>query len=271
MRRPGWWIVAGLGMLLTGLAVAQDPADAPSGEPQRGGRRGTPEERFLAAVAATEDGQAEEAVTAFAELVDDGLDHGLLHYNLGNAQLRAGRLGAAIASYRRALERLPRDGDIAANLDFARKTARDAIAPPTAPALVRTLGFWHFWLSAGELRWLLVGVNLCAWSLAAVWLALRRGEVLRWLVATAFIVVAVVGVSVVADLFFAPKTAVVVPAAVDVLAGPSTDAVLRFELHAGAEVKLVEERSGWLRVELPDGQQGWLPIEAAEVVSGWRG
>jgi SH3-like domain-containing protein len=104
-----------------------------------------------------------------------------------------------------------------------------------------------------------------------VWLVRRRGEVLRWLIATCFLGVAVVGASVAADLFFAPRVAVVVPAAVDVLAGPAVDAVLRFELHAGAEVRLVEERSGWLRVELPDGQQGWLPLEAADVVRGWRG
>lgn len=249
----------------TGTIATSPPAAAVTA------RRGTAEERFLAAVAATEDGRAEEAVGMFAELVEEGLDHGLLHYNLGNAQLRAGRLGAAIASYRRAAERLPRDGDVAANLDFARKTARDAIAPPTAPAWARTLGFWHFWLAANELRWVLVLLNALAWSLAGVWLLRRRGEILRWLIATCFLGVLVVGVSVAADLFFAPRVAVVVPAAVDVLAGPAVDAVLRFELHAGAEVRLVEERGGWLRVELPDGQQGWLPVEAADVVRGWRG
>lgn len=227
-------------------------------------------ERFLAAVAASEDGRAEQAVEGFLQLLEEGFDDGRLHYNLGNAQLRSGRLGAAVASYRRALERRPRDSDAAANLAFARKTARDAIAPPGAPAVARALAFWHFWLSAAELRWLLVTANVLAWTLAGVWLVRRRGEVLRWLVIASFGVVVLLAASVVADSLFAPRTAVVVPAAVDVVAGPALDAVLRFELHAGAEVRLIEERDGWLRVSLPDGQQGWVPSEAAEVVAGWR-
>lgn len=233
--------------------------------------RTSPEERYLAAVTASEDGRAEAAVAGFSELVEEGFDDGRLHYNLGNAQLRTGRLGASIASYRRASERRPRDGDIAANLAFARKTARDALTPPTPPAVAKTLFFWHFWLSPAELRWLLVGVNLVAWSLAGLWLWRRRGEVLRWLVGASFAALGIVGISVAADTWLAPATAVIVPAAVDVVAGPSVDAVLRFELHAGAEVHLMEKREGWLRVRLPDGQQGWLPAEAADVVIGWRG
>lgn len=236
-----------------------------------GGASTTPTAQLEAALAAYDAGQFAEAVVGFETLVRAGFDDGRLHYDLGNAHLRASDLGRAIASYRRAAQRLPRDSDIAANLAFARKSARDAIAPPQPPSVVRALGFWHFLLGPAELRWSLVGANLLAWSLAAVALLRPRGEVIRWFVAATFGLVALLGASVLADAFFAPRVAVVVPATVEALAGPADDAVLRFELHAGSEVRVVEQREGWLRVALPDDQQGWIPATTAEVVSGWRG
>ena len=45
----------------------------------------------------------------------------------------------------------------------------------------------------------------------------------------------------------------------------TTDAVVRFVLHGGSEVRIEDESDGWLRVSLPDGQQGWMERRNLEV------
>ncbi len=61
--------------------------------------------------------------------------------------------------------------------------------------------------------------------------------------------------------------AVIVPLEVDAHTAPDSESVIRFKLHAGSEVRVQEEREGWLRIALPDGQQGWIEAEFAEVVA----
>jgi hypothetical protein len=63
--------------------------------------------------------------------------------------------------------------------------------------------------------------------------------------------------------------AVVVASQVDVTSGPGTGEqyLVEFNLHAGAEVRLLESRPGWRRVALPGGNfQGWVPVEAVASV-----
>jgi hypothetical protein len=54
-----------------------------------------------------------------------------------------------------------------------------------------------------------------------------------------------------------------------VTSGPGTSEqyLVEFTLHAGAEVSLIENRSGWDRIALPGDLQGWAPAEAVEQVS----
>jgi SH3-like domain-containing protein len=53
---------------------------------------------------------------------------------------------------------------------------------------------------------------------------------------------------------------------VDVYSGPGSDYLVEFTLHAGAEVRVVERRGGWMRIALPGGLQGWVPEAAADEI-----
>jgi hypothetical protein len=129
----------------------------------------------------------------------------------------------------------------------------------------RTLFAWHYALAPIEV-WLAAGMlNVVFWGLLALRLW-RRSEVLSWLtVISGVLLLASVGS--LAQHHFAPwRVAVVVPREVDARSGLHQDTVVRFKLHAGSEVRVREEREGWLRIVLPTGDQGWIPTEAAEVV-----
>jgi tetratricopeptide (TPR) repeat protein len=210
-------------------------------------------------------GDFRSAAAGYRALLAAGHRHALLHYNLGNAYLRQGELGRAIASYRRAAAGAPRHQDVRANLAYARKNARDAVAPPESPMVWRTVFAWHYALAPAEL-WLAAAVlNVVLWSLLSLRLW-RRHEVLTWAAAVAGLLLLACGVSLGLHRLAPSRVAVVVPREVDVRSGLRDDTVLRFKLHAGSEVVVREERDGWLRIALPDGEQGWIEAAAAEVV-----
>src|SRR5262249_50947196 len=92
---------------------------------------------FDAANKLYEQGKFNEAASAYEKLVQSGQVSAALYFNLGNAFFKAGQVGRAIAEYRRAEQLTPRDPDLRANLQFARKQ----IQGPTLAA-----SRWHDWL-----------------------------------------------------------------------------------------------------------------------------
>jgi hypothetical protein len=225
-------------------------------------------EIFVRANTAYEERDYEQAIRLYGLLLESHFDNGHLHYNLGNALLRNGELGRAIASYRRGLGLLPRDEDVLANLAFARTSRKDAIAPPETSVLVSTLFFWHQGLSPTELETAVLILNLLFWSTWAFRLFHRDSEVLRWTFILLLILLVATGGSLVAHRAFPARIAVVVPQEISAHTGPEEGSVVRFKLHAGTEVKVEDRRGSWLRISLPDGQKGWVEEAWVEVVSG---
>ena len=225
-----------------------------------------PAELWVNGNAAYEAGDFETAVSLYREMDGMGVENGHLHYNLGNAHLRAGELGPAVAAYRRSLRLLPRDEDALANLAFARRSARDEIAPPEPPALLRTLLFWHYSLAPAEVLRSVVLVSAAFWIVLALRLYRRSSEVLRWSAVCLLVVALALGGSLVAHAAFAPAIAVVLPQEIDLHAAAGEGSVVRFRLHAGTEVQVIEQLPEWIRIELPDGQRGWSRRDYVEIV-----
>lgn len=245
---------------LLAAAAPAPPAATPPAEDLQ------PAEIWLRAKTAYEEGAYQRAGELYRGLADSGLDSGHLHYNLGNAHLRNGELGHAIASYLRGRARLPRDEDLRANLEFARQSARDAVAPPTPPPLVATLFFWHVALSRAELAWLVAVLNLLFWSTLALRLWRPAVPGAKGAVVTLLVLLLATGGSLAARYLWPARTVVVVPQEIPAHAAPDEDSVTRFKLHAGSELALRGRRDGWLRISLPDGEQGWIREDWAEIV-----
>ena len=224
-------------------------------------------EQFLGANRAYEAGDYPQAIAGYEALLTKGAGGASVHYNLGNAYLRNGELGKAIASFRRSRNLAPRDGDVRANLEFARQTTRDALAPPEPSPVLSNLLFWHYGLSRSELATVLIFVNLLFWIVAALRLYHQRSETLRWVSIGSLLLLLAFGTSVFGRQVLSSPVAVVVPQEIEALTAPDTEAVVRFKLHAGTEVLVAEQRQGWVRITLPDGQQAWIEAAWAEIVA----
>ena len=243
----------------------QPPATAPAAPAEKSAE--DPAELFAFANRAYEEGRHAEARDLYLRLVALGYGSAAVHYNLGNAHLRAGDQGRAIASYLRAQSVAPRDQDLQANLAFARGTTTDDLEPPATPPLLRTLFFWHFGLSRAELVRALVVVDALFFAALAALSLRRRSEALRWIAGALLVLVAVLFASTALRLLRPQRTAVVVAPEVEAYTGTTADSSVRFRLHAGTEARALEQRDGWVRLRLPSGDQGWVPEEQVEVVA----
>ncbi len=252
-------------------AISQPAAAAAETGPAEGGSTTLPDivpgEVFVNANAAYEAGDHAQAVGLYQTLLRHGYEDGHLHYNLGNAYLRGGELGRAIAAYRRGQVFLPRDQDLSANLEFARKSTKDAIGPPDPGPVLSTLFFWHYSLSRAELALALVMFNVLLWSVLVLRIYRRGSEILRWVFMVLLLLVLGAAGSLAVHHLMPVEIAVIVPQEIDVRSGTSLQDVVLFKLHAGTEVRVVDRREGALRIALPgDSRGGWIAAEHAELV-----
>ena len=196
------------------------------------------------------------------EILALGVESAAVHYNLGNGYLRARHLGQAIAAYQRALRLAPRDGDIKANLTYARGLAN-------GQAVSEKKAFWALpfeILSVEELRWsaLLIFMLTATVALAGLFAGLKRRKVVWWTVLGGMIVAYNVAGAAMRALEETGRGVAV--ERVDVTFEPSSQATTYFKLFEGAEVKILREKDGWLKIERFDHKVGWVPVAAVEKV-----
>jgi tetratricopeptide (TPR) repeat protein len=243
--------------LLLWLATAAGPAAAPAADP--GARAEAATALYLA-------GDHDGAARAWRALVDEGWESVGLHYDLGNALLRLGFRGRAIASYQRALQLDPGDADAQANLELARAQNVDRLVGESQPPLhVRILA------RTPERAALLVfgGAWSALWLL--LWLRGRGSRSARGWLGPAALLAALLAIGGGALLVGkaaerrSPSAVVIAPAS-PVREGPSRTLKAAFELHEGTMVRVLEAQGDLARVRLVNGLEGWVASADLEVI-----
>jgi len=203
-------------------------------------------------------GQHDEATAAFVQALDAGGRDPAVYHGLGNALWRLGAPGPATAAWRRGLRLAPRDGDIAANLDRARRASRDNLEPP-APAA--DLFFWQGMLSPRD-SGVLASVFLMLALAAPLLRRLRSAQRPIGLESGVALVLAVLLAVSTRAALVTEASVVVVADEVSVRSALGPDGVELFVLHEGAEVRLLETHRDHHLVTLPDHRKGWVPADA---------
>lgn len=226
-----------------------------------------PEGVLTAGNTAYQSGEYAKAAKLYRQLATGGFESGDLFYNLGTAELRAGRRGEAILWFERALRLEPHDGDVQFNLAEARRGNIDKVVGAREEAtLVERVGERVPVTATGAA---FVG----AWLLAFAALIIRRLQSrARSVLLSVGLVSGVVAVASAVLLWTAwwqrtqVRHAVVVAASSAVREGPASDFRTAFEIHEGLKVRVVREKDGFLRVRLPNGSEGWVVAADAPVI-----
>ena len=202
----------------------------------------------------------------YQEILDSGLVSGPLLYNQGNAFMRAGQRGRAIACYRQASRYLPRDPYLDANL---RSALGGNIRSEPSRSPVDHLLFWRDWISyGGKFRLTACGVAL-AFALGVTALLAPRRRALRGLALAALAISLLLASSAAYDWrrFEWIQRGVIIRDDVIARKGNAASYKPAFDqpLSETTEFRVLERRGEWLLIRLEGGQEGWIKSDAAVV------
>jgi len=213
-------------------------------------------------------GEYEEAVRHYQQLLNQGFSSDAVHYNLGNALFKLGRLGPAIVQYEKAALLAPQDADIRANLDYARSLTLDKVSGSGAQT---TEFFVERLLDMTTLDQDAVSftvVYLIAGALVAGWIVTRPGERLHRAIIWALPVAAVPLILLTGILgvkLYRAGTlvhAIVLEQTLDVMSGPGDENTRLFTLHEGLKVRVRSQQGSWMLISLESGLNGWVPVSS---------
>ncbi|MCM2305501.1 MAG: tetratricopeptide repeat protein [Elusimicrobia bacterium] len=220
---------------------------------------------YADAKASYDAGRFDQAASEFEALLAARPDDAAMHYDLGHAYLTSGRLGRASASYQRAFDLDPRDGDGRHNLDFVLKRSGEELAPPGIPGPA----FAAFTaLSSRELaglHWLAAWAAMILAGLSLLGDAARREKLRGGLIGAAA-----------AWLFFGIWWAglravlpagrgVIVAARAELRNGPGEKFTVGYTAPEGRRVRVLSDGGAWLEVGLlKEGVKGWVLASSVE-------
>lgn len=223
-------------------------------------------ELFEAANEAYAEGNYEEAIEGYEEILDNGETSTALHYNLGNAYYKLNQIAPSIYHYEKALQLDPGDKDVQNNLTFARNMAIDAIEEARPKGFLRIFESTTSAFSAEGWGWVGIFCMLLFVVFILVYYFSRRTLIKRILfisgmffliLAISSVLIGVMKLNVQKDNEFA----IVFAEEAEVKSEPNLRSSEVLILHEGAKVKITEDFQGWYEIELPNGTQGWINAE----------
>ncbi|MFO0939540.1 MAG: BatD family protein [Pirellulales bacterium] len=196
----------------------------------------------------------------YQQIVDAGLAGGAVMFNQGNAWVKAGQNGRAIACYRQALQYWPRDEHIRANLkSVLMKAGLDATKIETQnSSALNYVYFWRAWLNFKEkLVVLTVLLGLVLGSSLALW----RSGASRWWIGGLLVASTIFAVPTwfdYQDQYLTERGVAI--SSVTAYKGTGADYGPAFTgaLTEGTEFVVVDQQLDWLQIELKDLGRGWI-------------
>lgn len=223
----------------------------------------TPREAFQRAESLYQEQNYEGAIEVYEAMRAEGVEDGVLYYNLGNAYFKAGRLGRAILSYERSLALMPGDEDVRVNLAYANELIADTVEPAPLPLVIRwvvelyRLARPNILAQVLSFCFLLGGVALTI-VLHDAWPTWRTPTLAA--LAVCGVSAIVCGGALVAKLNARANRleAIVLTENAYVRSGPGESNPRLAEIHEGLKVRVIGQRDDWYQVTLANGLTGWM-------------
>ncbi|MCB0358990.1 MAG: hypothetical protein KDD44_05125 [Bdellovibrionales bacterium] len=235
------------------------------------------EDVIAEANAAYASGDLSTASSKYHDALQQGFENANIRYNLANTQLQRGLVGRAIANFRRAGRLAPRDGDVTANLDFARSQVAEPIVYADPPLWEVVMGWPRTVLSDEEAQSLALLLYVLFWLLVGLepWWRPTGGRFAEVGVACVGLYLAVAllatqpgprGEFRLTGIASASRPAVVIDRTAKIFSGASEESQVVSIAADGSEVLVGREQDGWLEVFLPQGRRGWARADSLELV-----
>jgi tetratricopeptide (TPR) repeat protein len=248
-----------IGFLLPALLIA---ASAGASE-----EKGSRERSFIRALEVFDQAKSADDYRQAAELFEslnaEQFENGAAFYNAGNARMRAGDYGRAIANYRKAKLYRPRDSFLDANLRLALSLAPGRLPEAPQPSWKHVL-FWSDWLSFPEKFYLPFGVFCIGIAIATTGLMLRKKKA-YWFSGAAVLIAAVISIETglaYTQITGAPHAVVIAETTARKGTGERWEPAFTQPLRDGAEFTIVDRSGEWVLGHFEGIGDGWLPKNA---------
>jgi len=203
---------------------------------------------------------------AYQEIIDGGIHSGAVFYNQGNAFMRAGKHGRAIASYRQAQRYMPLDPRLEANLQSA---LGGELGETQRRPLIGWVLFWQDWISYPGKFTLAAAAGVITFTLAVAGLFRYHRRLFRRLAFLGVAITLLLSLSAGYDAFrFLPnRHGVVIDDDVIARKGPneSFQPAFTHPLTEGTEFRLIERRDQWLLIRLSGSRDAWIDGQVAVI------
>lgn len=209
------------------------------------------------------------AASLYQEILDAGFVSGAVFYNQGNAFMRAGQRGRAVACYRQAKRYCPQDPFV----DGSLRSALDEDESSRRRVFIDYVFFWQDWLGYGGKFHLFACTAAVTFAIGVATLFAGRRRWIAYCGWAGLVITLVIAASAAYDWyrFESVQHGVVVADEVVALKRPAVSLKEDFPKEAftqplseGTEFVVAEHRGVWLRIRLPGAKEGW--VKASEVV-----
>lgn len=222
--------------------------------------------QFISGNLAYKEGDYGKAVEAYESILRQGLENGVLYYNLGNSYLKHGAIGKAVLNYERARALIPRDSDLDFNYQYALAQTGRETEEEGSNFFLRLVRRWRNLYTLSEMAALIIGVSFLLgivhlWSLYGKWPRNQQTAVLGVLLM--FLFMGVWGFAAKAQ-FVSDRAVILTPAQAKF--EPREDATIHYALPEGAAIKVIKEEGGWAKVKRRDGKAGWISQKVFEYI-----
>lgn len=226
-----------------------------------------PEALFENATQAYNDGNYEKAIENYEQILSQDKISPALYFNLANAHYKLNHVAPSIYYYEKALQLNPNDEDIKNNLSFAENMKIDAIEELPKTGLAKMINNLISTYNFNSWAWLTIifSIGFIALFLVYYFSVQTRKKRLFFSLSLVSIILCIL------SLIFAfqqynlqqnNQFAIIFTEEIAVQTEPNNRAEKSFLLHEGTKVAVLEDFSGFVKIELSDGTQGWVKEEA---------
>ncbi len=209
------------------------------------------------------DGNYEEAIASYENILNEGEASVSLYYNLANAHYKLNHIAPSIYYYEKALQLEPNDSDVKNNIQFARNMAMDDIQSVERTGISKTFDdliatfSYNTWGSIA-IGFMLIFVILFLFYYYGRSTLVKRIFFIGSIVSVVLCIASVIFAFSQENIQLNNNYAIVFAEEAGVRSEPNLRGEPSFLLHEGTKTKLLENYQEWYKIEIADGKQGWI-------------
>ena len=207
-------------------------------------------------------GDYNSAINLYLQILDSGYESHSLYFNLGNSYYKLNNIAESNYYFEMAKKLSPNDSDTSINLSFAQNMRIDKIEklPISQLESIRGSIIKLFSVNTWKTIFLIFIWLLCISIILYIYYADPFKKKLFFNISIALVVVSslIYWISYEKEIDTEKVYGIVYPKEIEVWSEPNKLSELKFLLHEGTRVELIDKVQDWLNIKLENGTTGWL-------------